>query len=328
MRSYSQVYPQFWIGETGRKIREGGEETLIVSFYLLTSPHSNMLGLYYCPILYISHETGLTFQGASKGLQRASEAGFCAYDYPSEVVWVYEMAKYQVGERLKEGDNRIIGVNRDYEKLPKCSFLYEFYNRYKESFCLKKARGFEGASKVLPSQEQEQEQEQDKNKRLPASDDAVKEEVYYQTKKKRKLKGQALQDFEEFWTTFSLKKGKAEAADAWIDVYKPGTLEVILHGARCEAKAREKVEEEGRTPIYAQGWLSGRRWEDYEEQRKGSATSFDYSPLESGRKVIIDGTNFGEIEGSCVYVDGRIALPEGKMRQFYREGRLVIDNGQ
>ena len=68
MRDYATVAPQFWLGKTGRELRKKGAEAQVVSFYLMTSPHANMLGLYYLPILYIAHETGLGLEGASKGL--------------------------------------------------------------------------------------------------------------------------------------------------------------------------------------------------------------------------------------------------------------------
>ncbi|MDW5308819.1 hypothetical protein R7J43_21940, partial [Acinetobacter baumannii] len=73
------VSPHFWTGTTGKKLRQT-HEGLIVAMYLMTSPHANMLGLYYMPLLYVAHETGLGMEGASKGLQCACEAGFCSYD--------------------------------------------------------------------------------------------------------------------------------------------------------------------------------------------------------------------------------------------------------
>ena len=95
MRDYAKISPQFWIGNTGKKLREAGAEATIVALYLLSNPHANMIGFYYLPKLYIAHETSLGMEGASKGLQRAIEAGFCGYDDASEVVFVYEMARYQ-----------------------------------------------------------------------------------------------------------------------------------------------------------------------------------------------------------------------------------------
>ncbi|ENO4828451.1 DNA-binding protein, partial [Escherichia coli] len=56
MRNYATISPQFWLGETGRKLRKSGPECMVVALYMMTSPHSNMLGLYYLPVLYIAHE--------------------------------------------------------------------------------------------------------------------------------------------------------------------------------------------------------------------------------------------------------------------------------
>jgi len=164
MRDYGKVSPVFWTGTTGRAIKARGSEAVIVAVYLMTSPHSNMLGLYYQPMLYMAHETGLGVEGASKGLQGCVEAGFCAYDPDSEMVWVYEMASYQIAKELKASDNRCGGIQREYEGLQKNRFLSDFFDRYCTAFHLTARRDSTGAkqapSKPLPSQEQEQEQEQ------------------------------------------------------------------------------------------------------------------------------------------------------------------------
>jgi hypothetical protein len=100
-----------------------------------------------------------------------------------------------------------------------------------------------------------------------ASGDAA----FYLTKKGRKLKGKALEDFELFWKRFNYKKGKAEAADAWYDL-KPdtGTTGQILEAATREAMQRPALEAAGKTPKMAQGWLTARRWEDEYEQPKAN----------------------------------------------------------
>lgn len=71
MRDYAKVSPRFWLGETGKELRKAGAEAQVVAFYLMTSPHANMLGLYYLPVLYLAHEnrawSGRGFEGASKG---------------------------------------------------------------------------------------------------------------------------------------------------------------------------------------------------------------------------------------------------------------------
>lgn len=168
MREYGKVSPHFWTGSTGKQLRQC-PESLVVSMYLMTSPHANMLGLYYMPLLYVAHETGLGMEGASKGLQWACEAGFCSYDHDSEMVWVHEMARFQIADKLKSTDKRSIGVQNEYNSLPSNPYLASFYDKYSQAFCMtekrentaKKSVKSEAPSKPLVSQEQEQEQEQE-----------------------------------------------------------------------------------------------------------------------------------------------------------------------
>lgn len=161
MRDYSKVSPNFWIGPTGKAIRKRGAVAQVVAMYLMTSPHANMLGIYHLPIAYIVADTGIPLEGALDGLQWLSEAGFCGYDDTSEVVFVYEMARFQIGVQLKPNDNQVEGVRREYRNLPENRFLLEFFEKYSVAFHLKETRGLETPSKLLGSQEQEQEKEQE-----------------------------------------------------------------------------------------------------------------------------------------------------------------------
>ena len=92
--------------------------------------------------------------------------------------------------------------------------------------------------------------------------------VTFRTKKGRTLKGSHLEQFNQFWETFSYKSGKAEAGDAWYDLkVDEQVFALILHAARIEARTRPKLREKGQTPKMAQGWLSGRRFEDEQYQQ-------------------------------------------------------------
>lgn len=170
MRVFGAVFPQFWIGKTGKEIKKLGGDAQRVAFYLLTSPHASMLGVYYLPIGFISHEVGMKIEEASESLRSLQEIGFCSYDYENEYVWVHKMALYQIGLPLKPNDNRVKNVKQLFQKLPELSFLKGFYDKYKESMLLDLHHSFnkklepnlpplEGSSKPPRSQEQEQEQE-------------------------------------------------------------------------------------------------------------------------------------------------------------------------
>ncbi len=171
MREYAKVGPTFWTGSTGKALRRRGIEGVLVALYLVSSPHSNMLGLYYQPLMYMAHETGLGIEGASKGLQSCIEVGFCSYDPDTEMVWVHEMAAWQIAESLSSSDKRCRGIQKDYEAVPDCPFVGPWFDRYRQAYHLTNRREFQepqptqkqAPSKPLRSQEQEQEQEQEQD---------------------------------------------------------------------------------------------------------------------------------------------------------------------
>lgn len=200
MRDYAKVSPHFWTGSTGKQLRQS-PEGMIVAMYLMTSPHANMLGLYYVPLLYLAHETGLGLEGASKGLEWAKTVGFCSYDPDSEMVWVHEMARFQVADELKVTDNRCKGIQNEYSSLPSNPYLESFYDKYHQVFCMtkkrenssKKVSPYEAPQKPLVSQEQEQEQEQENNI-CPSNDEPVPEQANQNFKNE-------IQEIFEFWKT-------------------------------------------------------------------------------------------------------------------------------
>lgn len=88
---------------------------------------------------------------------------------------------------------------------------------------------------------------------------------YILTRKGFRLTGKRLLAFNGFWEAFAYKRGKAEAADAWLGIPQltDSLVARICDAARQEAANRPQVEARGGTPKWAQGWLAARRWEDY-----------------------------------------------------------------
>ena len=84
------------------------------------------------------------------------------------------------------------------------------------------------------------------------------------SKPKAVLEGKRLESFERFWNAFGFKKGRGGAEKAWaaIPTLTDGLVDQICEAARKEAAQRPALEAQGRTPKWAQGWLSERRWED------------------------------------------------------------------
>jgi phage replication O-like protein O len=73
--------------------------------------------------------------------------------------------------------------------------------------------------------------------------------------------------FADFWEAFAHKKGKANAKEAFAREFaKAGHaadwLQTVMAAAAKEAQRRPHLIADGQTPIYAQGWLTQRRYED------------------------------------------------------------------
>lgn len=122
----------------------------------------------------------------------------------------------------------------------------------------------EAPTEAPTAKEVEEEKKKKKNKKKPIIDGPT-----YETKKKRKLTGQKLTWFLEFWSAFNYSQGKAVAADAWLEIQglNDELFQSIIIAAKREAERRPDLIAKDKTPKMAQGWLSGKRWEDeYEDE--------------------------------------------------------------
>lgn len=175
MTDFARIYPRRYTGTTGRAIR-GELEAMVVMDFVIITAHRNMIGLYYLPIAYIMADTGLPFEGASKGLRRLVEVGFCRYDEVSEVIWVINMARDQIAPELKPADNRCKNVQDIYDSVPENAFLSDFFEYYAPKFHMTRCRNggrevrgllppHQAPSKALthPLRSQDQDQDQDQH---------------------------------------------------------------------------------------------------------------------------------------------------------------------
>lgn len=166
MRDYATLRTVMWAGKTMKLLRGDPVAQLLVP-YLISSPHSNMIGVYHCPVAYMADDLGTSSEGARKGLARVCEAGFCTYDDELDWVFVHRMAEIQVGAQLKEADKRVPAVAREFNGIASAPLKAAFYALYKEALHLPlhaaDKRGSIAPTKPLRSQEHEHEHEHDQD---------------------------------------------------------------------------------------------------------------------------------------------------------------------
>ncbi len=221
MRDYGVVSPKFWIGDTGKKLR-GDPVCQVIALYLMTSPHAVMTGVYHCPVLYISHETGTPLQGANKALRRLIEAGYCEYEEASETVFVIRMAAHQVGESLKRDDKRVLGLKREVERMTSARLKQRFLEVYGKAFRLVpddwNPSPLEGPSQPLRSQDQDQDQDQEQEQEQEQESTFHVDRVFAHWKSE--------------WNhpTAKLDKKREKAIQAALKLYPPETLCSAISG--------------------------------------------------------------------------------------------------
>jgi len=98
-------------------------------------------------------------------------------------------------------------------------------------------------------------------------------EPNYRTYKGDYITGEYLVWWNMFWKSWGAYGVKNKAADPFLKLCKlsiiaDDNIEIICEAAAYDATKREGLKAQQKTPVFPQGWLSGCRWETYEEKLK------------------------------------------------------------
>jgi len=77
MREYGKIYTQFWTSPDIVALSDTGK---LLATYLLSCPHTSMIGCFRLPPAYICADLRWDGPTGSKGLGELSEKGFLTYD--------------------------------------------------------------------------------------------------------------------------------------------------------------------------------------------------------------------------------------------------------
>lgn len=101
---YGRVQRGFWTDPDIKRVLTPEQKVLLI--YYFTSPHSNMAGLYYCPLSYVADEVGLPLESVREWTL-GPLSRFVTYDEWSDEILVHRALIHQVETgQLKEGDKR------------------------------------------------------------------------------------------------------------------------------------------------------------------------------------------------------------------------------
>ncbi len=90
-RRYQRIFVNYWQDD---KIRQISEDARFLFLYILTSPHSNSLGLYCLPMLYIMSDLEWKDKRLNKAFKELLEKGLIKYDKDNRLIFIRNHLKH------------------------------------------------------------------------------------------------------------------------------------------------------------------------------------------------------------------------------------------
>lgn len=216
MRNYGSVHTRFW---SNPEILKLSDQAKLLGLYLLTGPHTNMLGCFRLPLGYICEDLKWGCETVSQRLAELQAISFATYDLAQGWVFIHRFLEWNSIENPNQGKS----IRRLFEQVPPITLFFSrlvatllIHEKYLE-------QPFKGClqtlSKPFRNQEQEQDQEQE-------------------------------QELEEMLNSISLS-GKPDAAPLNFENNPPNAITELVKPSLLKAQAMEVLqflnEKTGRT---------------------------------------------------------------------------------
>ena len=157
MRDYGSVQTCFW---SNTDIQHLSDQAKLLALYLLTGPHTNMLGCFRMPIGYIAEDLSWSSETVVKRFKELSQISFAVRDEISQWVLIPKFLQWNAIENPNQGKS----IQRLFEQVPKnsCIFkpLIEVLLLYQKHLDTNFIHSLQTLLKPFLNQEQDQEQDQ------------------------------------------------------------------------------------------------------------------------------------------------------------------------
>jgi hypothetical protein len=169
MRDYGTIHTQFWIHPVYSKL---SVTTKLIAVYLLTCPHTNMLGCFRLPEEYIAVDLSLDKKNIHQALKELTNVNFLSMDFEHGWILIHSFLEWnpiENGNQAKHIIKLFEKISADLRIYPKLieiletlSELFEqgFRNRL-QTLSKELRQSSESLSKPFRNQEQNQKQEQE-----------------------------------------------------------------------------------------------------------------------------------------------------------------------
>jgi hypothetical protein len=261
---YQTVLTSIWKDE---KFTHFDADTKLMWLYLLTCPHSNMLGLFYLPKAYIASDLGRGIEGVSIPLGILVENGLIEYDEDSQMILLVNNLKH----RRIDNKNMAIGAAKVLDELPE-TILFKRFSEIVEKisgdFHKGLQRGFKGVS--IPLGIPLRNKIACSSKPLACSSKPLAEAVSRSRKKPLSENTPDDENFNQFWEQYPRHEKKKNAFEAFKRINpQNGTFEKIMESLSLQKMSEQWTKDNGKFIPHPTTWLNGRRWEDELNQDDG-----------------------------------------------------------
>lgn len=158
MREYGSVHTCFWISPD---IQALSDQAKLLALYLLTGPHTNMLGCFRVPVGYVAEDLQWGSETVLKRLGELFEKGFVTHDKATGWLLIHNFLKWNPIENPNQGKS----IKKLFEQIPETSPVFPLVINLLHQNNKHLDKEFQNCLETLSQQfrNQDQEQEQDKN---------------------------------------------------------------------------------------------------------------------------------------------------------------------
>ena len=262
---YQKIHAQIWHDE---KFVGLSCDAKLLFLYLLTSPHSNSLGIYVLPLQYAIADIGWNEKRLQKPFRELLGIGFILYDERVKLLCIKNHLKHNSIENENQSKYALKGLT----SLPKSalfSHLLEllpkpFHKQLREQLVERYAKPVAVAVTVTDTDKEtcsEKEKPKNDTSRCITEDTPVVRESFL--RESLKTKTSSAQDFENFYTLYPKKQAKQDAQKAWKTLNPaPILLTQLFLALEKHKTSPDWQKDNGKYIPLPATWLRGRRWED------------------------------------------------------------------
>lgn len=118
MRVYGSVQLSFWENSAFQSV---SDQAKLLAIYLLTGPHSNMLGCFRLPEGYIKEDLGWSTDTVNETFQELSEIDFLTRDHKSSWIVIHQFLKWNPIQNPRQG----VGIRKLFDLVNPSSTVYK-----------------------------------------------------------------------------------------------------------------------------------------------------------------------------------------------------------